>query len=43
MSPPRWLAWSGGIAAAVTLTTSLLLWGTQGPALLLDAVVAYCF
>ena len=40
---PGWLAWSGGIAAAVVLTAGFLLWGTQGPVLLFDAIAAYCF
>jgi hypothetical protein len=39
---PRWLAWIvGGVGVALCLFT-LLLWGLNGPAFILDLIGAFC-
>ncbi len=38
---PRWVWFLAGAAAALTLA-AFLLWGLQGPAYLIDCIVALC-
>jgi hypothetical protein len=42
-APPAWLLLAGAAALAGLAGTALALWGTRGPAMLLDLVAAYCF
>ena len=39
---PNWLLWSSGVAAAALAAVAFVLWGTNGPTMLFDMIVALC-
>jgi hypothetical protein len=39
---PRWLAWLVGTVGIALSMLTLLLWGLNGPAYILDLIVAFC-
>jgi hypothetical protein len=39
---PRWLPWLVGTVAITLCLLTLLLWGLNGPAYILDLIVAFC-
>ena len=36
------LLWAGAVLIVVAAVVSFVLWGTNGPAYLIDLIVAYC-
>jgi hypothetical protein len=38
----RWLLWSAGALAALLCAGAFLLWGFNGPSMLIDMIVALC-
>jgi hypothetical protein len=41
-SLPRWLAWLVGALGVALCLLTFLLWGLNGPAYILDLIVAFC-
>jgi hypothetical protein len=40
--PRHWLAWSAAALAAMLCVAAFVLWGFNGPSMLLDMIVALC-